>query len=113
MVEAIQNGETSSVDGTSAASPTIAGLVGLINSARIQQGKPTVGFLNPLLYAAWTSTNGAAFNDITIGNNACTEQGCFCKTGFQATSGWDASSGLGTPNLGQLAIQQQRKTFIV
>jgi subtilase family serine protease len=107
----VMNGETSSVDGTSAASPTIAGLVGLINSARIQQGKPTVGFLNPLLYAAWTSTNGAAFNDITIGNNACTEQGCFCKTGFQATSGWDASSGLGTPNLGKLmaAINEMDK----
>ena len=70
-----------------------------------------MGFLNPLLYAAWTSTNGAAFNDITIGNNACTEQGCFCKTGFQATSGWDASSGLGTPNLGKLmaAINEMDK----
>ena len=102
QVYIVMGGRTSSVDGTSAASPTIAGLVGLINSYRLKNGKKTVGFLNPVLYAAHTSTNGTAFNDITNGNNACTEEGCFCKTGFQAGEGWDASSGLGTPNLGNL-----------
>jgi tripeptidyl-peptidase I len=96
----VMHGTTSSVDGTSASTPTIAGLVGQINSQRIEKGKPVVGFLNPLLYAVHNSTGGAAFNDITVGNNACTEQGCLCKTGFLATPGWDAATGLGTPNVG-------------
>ena len=99
----IENGgAVSSVDGTSAASPTIAGLVGLINAHRLKRGRKVVGFINPLLYKIWTYTNGEAFNDITVGSNACTEQGCSCKTGFLAAPGWDASTGLGTPNYGLL-----------
>ena len=87
------------VDGTSAAAPTIAGLVGLINSERLQAGKPAVGFMNPLLYAVHASTP-FAFNDITEGDNRCSESGCQCTTGFPAAKGWDASTGLGTPNFG-------------
>ena len=87
--------------GTSAACPAIAGLVALINSQRLGKGKPALGFLNPLLYKVWTATNGNAFNDIVEGSNHCTEKGCLCKTGFQAAKGWDASSGLGTPNFGR------------
>ena len=98
----VMDNETSSVDGTSAATPTIAGLVGLINTQRIAAGKPAVGFLNPALYKIHSATGGAAFNDIVEGNNACTEQGCWCKTGFAAAPGWDASTGLGTPNLGRI-----------
>ena len=98
----VMGGSRVSVDGTSAASPSIAGIVGLINSARLKNGKPVVGFLNPLLYTAWNVTKGAAFNDITEGSNACTEEGCWCKTGFNAAKGWDASTGLGSPNVGKL-----------
>ena len=43
-----------------------------------------------------------AFNDVTKGDNSCTEDSCKCKTGFGATQGWDAASGLGTPNFGLL-----------
>ena len=96
------NGQVSSVDGTSAASPTIAGIIGLMNAHRLKNGKKVLGFINPLLYKIWTHTNGRAFNDITVGNNACTEQGCSCKTGYMATEGWDAATGLGTPNYGLL-----------
>ena len=96
----VMGNRTSSVDGTSAAAPTVAGLVGLINSRRVEAGLPPVGFFNPMLYRLHNATGGKAFHDITEGNNACTEQGCFCKTGFQATPGWDASTGLGTPNVG-------------
>jgi hypothetical protein len=38
------------VDGTSAAAPTIAGLVALINAHRAKRGRPALGFANPLLY---------------------------------------------------------------
>jgi tripeptidyl-peptidase I len=98
----VMNGKTSSVDGTSAASPTVAGLMGLINTQRLAASRPLLGFVNPLLYQAHNSTNGAAFNDITNGNNACTEEGCWCKTGFEATAGWDAATGLGTLNVGNM-----------
>jgi hypothetical protein len=47
-------------------------------------------------------TNGTAYNDITVGSNKCTESGCLCHTGFEAEPGWDASTGLGTPNLGRM-----------
>ena len=69
------------VGGTSAVAPLWAGLI-----ARINQGlsKP-VGFINPLLYAAPAS---ATFRDITQGNNG----------DYKAGAGWDACTGLGSPN---------------
>lgn len=36
--------------GTSAAAPLIAGMVGLLNDARLRDGRPVMGFLNPWLY---------------------------------------------------------------
>jgi tripeptidyl-peptidase-1 len=41
----------------------------------------------------------AAFRDITVGDNACTEDGCLpgCY-GFKAAKGWDPVTGLGSPN---------------
>lgn len=48
---------------TSAATPTFASIVALVNDALISAGKPALGFLNPFLY----SGGGAAFTDITIG----------------------------------------------
>merc|ERR1719297_221675 len=50
------------VSGTSCASPTAAGIFSLLNDLRMQQGKSTLGFLNPFIYQ-----NAAAFNDITKG----------------------------------------------
>ena len=69
------------VGGTSAVAPLWAGLI-----ARINQGlnKP-LGFINPLLYAAPAN---ATFRDITQGNNG----------DYPAGSGWDACTGLGSPN---------------
>lgn len=56
------------IGGTSAAGPTVGGIVSLINDARLAKGLPTLGFLNPLIY-----TIGAivpdAFNDIVGGSN--------------------------------------------
>ena len=55
-------GEAVSIGGTSASAPTFAGIVSLLNSARLEQGLPPLGFLNPFLYS-----NADAFNDITSG----------------------------------------------
>jgi tripeptidyl-peptidase-1 len=89
------------VDGTSASTPVIAGLVARINAHRAARGRPAVGFLNPLLYRVFAEAP-RAFNDITQGNNRCTEWGCSCQYGFGAAKGWDAATGLGSPNFGRL-----------
>ena len=78
--------------GTSASSPTFAGVIALINDARVAAGKSPMGFLNPFIYA-----NPQAFNDITSGNNP----GCGTP-GFYASEGWDPITGNGTPNFQNL-----------
>ena len=77
------DGSESVFGGTSAVAPLWAGLIALINQAK---GSP-LGFINAKLYA-----NPAALNDITQGNNGA----------FSATPGWDACTGLGSPNGDQL-----------
>ncbi|EJD45531.1 family S53 protease [Auricularia subglabra TFB-10046 SS5] len=81
------------VDGTSCSSPSFASVVALINDRLVAQGSPTLGFLNPLLYA-----NPNAFTDITAGSNP----GCGTN-GFPALTGWDPVTGLGTPIFKSLA----------
>jgi kumamolisin len=80
------DGENAVIGGTSAVAPLWAALVALINE---QTGSP-IGFLNPLIYSKAAETAG--FHDITQGNNGS----------FQANQGWDACTGLGTPDGAQL-----------
>jgi kumamolisin len=75
------DGTDETIGGTSAAAPLWAGLTALLNEGL---GKPA-GFLQPLLYAAATQS---AFRDITQGNNGS----------YQAGPGYDACTGLGSPN---------------
>lgn len=83
------------VAGTSCASPTAAGVIGLLNDLRLQKGKSSLGFLNPLLYS-----QAEAFTDITTGAS----DGCgLLSKGWPATKGWDAVTGLGTPDYSKLA----------
>ena len=77
------DGTNTVIGGTSAVAPLWAGLLARINAAN---GTP-VGYINPRLYA---SPN--ALNDITAGNNG----------DFAAAKGWDACTGLGSPNGAQL-----------
>jgi len=96
------NSDWAGVGGTSASAPTWAGVAARLNDVAIKTtGKP-LGFLNPLLYKM-AAEKPAAFTDVVTGDNKCTEYGCFstCE-GFGATKGWDAVSGLGTPNYKEL-----------
>jgi kumamolisin len=77
--DVVIDGSTTVVGGTSAVAPLWAALIARINAIK---GKP-VGFVNPKLYQA-----ASAFNDITQGNNGS----------FAASPGWDACTGLGSPN---------------
>lgn len=93
----VADGEAEQVDGTSCATPTFAGVVQLLNSDRLLNGKAPLGFLNPFLYGA----GAAALTDITSGKNTgCSGQ--ISGAGFSAVSGWDPATGLGTPNFTKL-----------
>merc|ERR1712232_322624 len=67
------------VAGTSASCPVVAGIIARLNALRASNNMPPMGFLNPFIYK-----NGAAFNDVTLGDNRGSG-----KEGFQALPGWD------------------------
>jgi kumamolisin len=82
------DGSDQTFGGTSAVAPLWAGLIARLNQSL---GAP-LGFVHPQLYQLLGT---AAFNDITSGNNGS----------YQATAGWDACTGLGSPNGTQLASE--------
>ncbi|KAF8655330.1 hypothetical protein AX16_003103 [Volvariella volvacea WC 439] len=89
----IFQGRSVQVGGTSASAPTFAGIVALLNDARLKAGKRPLGFLNPLLYTFGVE----GLTDILEGHNS----GCGTP-GFNVTTGWDPVTGLGTPNFRKL-----------
>ena len=89
------NGGATGAYGTSAATPTFATVVAKLNELRLAAGKAPMGFANPFFYK-----NPDCFQDITTGNNDGRNGG---KGGFPAIKGWDAATGLGSPNFSKLA----------
>lgn len=85
----VWNGTDIHLDGTSAASPTAASIISLVNDARLAAGKSSLGWLNPWLY---TGGGGQVFSDVTCGSAI----GCGVD-GFPAKKGWDPVTGFGTP----------------
>ena len=77
--QVLVDGQTLVIGGTSAVAPLWAGLIARLNAAL---GRP-VGFINPQLYA-----HAAACRDIVSGNNGA----------YKAGPGWDACTGLGSPD---------------
>ncbi|KAK1517009.1 uncharacterized protein CCOS01_12558 [Colletotrichum costaricense] len=109
----VTGGQLGGFQGTSAAAPIWAGMVGMVNAALIQAGKPPMGFINPWLYGAGLQ----AINDVSAGQSV----GCTGTTGFgtqkfppefgaklvpnaswPSVAGWDAVTGLGTPDIGKM-----------
>ncbi|KAJ7764050.1 family S53 protease-like protein [Mycena maculata] len=87
----VNDGGTTSVGGTSCASPIFASFIALVNDRLIACRKPVLGFLNPVLYG----TGKGGLDDVKIGQS----RGCSGSTGgWNATAGWDPVSGLGTPD---------------
>jgi kumamolisin len=85
------DGRQAVIGGTSAVAPLWAGLVALVNESL---GRP-VGFLNPLLY---DTPHG--LRDVTRGDNAVDG-----TPGYSARAGWDACTGLGSPD-GQALVER-------
>ena len=78
------DGKAQVVGGTSAVAPLWAALIGRLAQATGQR----FGLIQPTLYAGITpGTDVAGFNDITSGNNGA----------YSAGPGWDACTGLGSP----------------
>ncbi|TMC28194.1 MAG: hypothetical protein E6J36_00435 [Chloroflexi bacterium] len=83
------------VGGTSSGSPQWAGLIALAD----QMAKHDLGYINPALY---TIANNPAkyandYFDVTVGNNQTST-----IPGYSASKGWDAVTGLGSPNVANL-----------
>jgi kumamolisin len=74
------DGQDDVIGGTSAVAPLWAGLIALLN----QQLGRRLGFVNPLLY----QKGAGGFHDVVKGNNGH----------YDAGKGWDACTGLGSPN---------------
>jgi tripeptidyl-peptidase-1 len=87
-------GRFTGVAGTSASCPVVAGIFARLNGLRLAAGKAPLGFLNPFIYM-----NADAFQDVTKGKNNPGME----KDGFSAIPGWDAASGLGTPDYEKLS----------
>jgi subtilase family serine protease len=83
------------VGGTSCSAPQWAGLIAIAD----QIAGSDLGYINPALYkiANDHAQYAADFFDVTLGNNQTTS-----IPGYSASPGWDAVTGLGTPNAAHL-----------
>jgi kumamolisin len=79
------DGQEATIGGTSAVAPLWAALVALLNE---QRGTP-LGFLNPFLYGS----GDGALRDVTSGDNDLGD-----APAYTAGAGWDACTGLGSPD---------------
>jgi kumamolisin len=80
--------------GTSFAAPMWAAYTALVNQQRAANSDPTIGFLNPTIYAQnVTSSYASDFHDITSGTSGS----------HSAVAGFDLVTGWGSPNTGLLA----------
>ena len=85
------------IGGTSASSPQWAGIVAIADQAN---GGTPLGDINPALYKVASNPTEDAndFFDVTVGNNQVNS----AIAGFSAGTGWDPTTGLGTPNAANL-----------
>ena len=97
----VMNGATKTIGGTSASAPAFAGLISLLNEKRLQEGKPPLGFLNTWLYGLSKECKDG-LTDVLKGTNAIALHGVPERYGWNCTEGWDAATGLGTPNISVL-----------
>ncbi len=68
--------------------------VALANQQALAKGRPTLGFINPAIYALGLGANYTnCFHDITTGNNSWSDS----PNLFYAVPGYDLCSGWGTP----------------
>ena len=90
----VRAGSVEPTGGTSAASPFMAAAMALVEQYARQHGINRLGFMAPLLYqVAGSPEKLPPFHDVTVGSNRY----------YPATTGWDFATGLGSPDVNNLA----------
>ncbi len=90
----IEKGEKDVGGGTSLAAPIWAGFTAIVDQYLKANHDPAVGFFNPILYRLANSSEPyLPFHDITVGGNDF----------YAATPGYDMATGLGSPDVYNLA----------
>jgi len=84
---AAMHGKIITASGTSASAPVVAAVVSMLNNERLNMGKETLGFINPILYR-----HRHAMNDVVTGGMG----GCGVAEAYRAVEGWDPVTGLGS-----------------
>jgi kumamolisin len=79
--------------GTSQSAPIWAALTAVMNQFLLSSGGRPIGSLNAMLYQIAAGSSRPAFRDISLGANAVD----------MATPGYDLITGLGSPNIDNLA----------
>jgi kumamolisin len=92
-VKIVLNGDTVVGGGTSQSAPIMAGLAAVMTQFLKANGGREIGDINPLLYQIAEGAPLPAFRDVTLGGNAVDTAG----------PGFDLVSGLGTPDVENLA----------
>jgi subtilase family serine protease len=100
----ISEGATYTVGGTSAAAPSFAGMIAVLNQYLVQNGVQTksgLGNINPKLYGMAAAGTSGVFHDVTTGNNIvpCEANTPNCvngQLGYTAGVGYDLVTGLGS-----------------
>jgi hypothetical protein len=108
------------ISGTSASAPSFAGIMALVDQNRGRQGQAdyTLYRLAAAESAYPTQCNGSntttppattcIFNDVTVGNNVVPGE---VGTQYQATPGYDLTTGLGSVNVANLVTAWGASTF--
>ena len=92
-VKIVFNQEVVAGGGTSLATPVWAGITAVMDQYMLERGGRLLGALNPLLYNIAAGARFPAFRDVVLGGNAVDSAG----------PGYDLVSGLGTPDVDNLA----------
>jgi kumamolisin len=92
-VKIVLGGDVVIGGGTSQSAPIWAGLTAIMDQYLLANGGGLIGEINPLLYRIATGAPRPAFRDITLGANAVDLAG----------PGYDLVTGLGTPDIDNLA----------
>ena len=87
----IFNGSLAAVGGTSASSPSLAGIMSMVHQKNGVQGNASPAFY--AISAKQALGGPAAFHDITLGSNSVPG-----VVGYSAAAGYDPASGLGSVN---------------
>ena len=109
--EVIYAGKQKPSGGTSAAAPVWGAIIGLLNDARFKAGKPSLGWLNPLIYKHGPNVLTDITGGYSVGCNGVNTQtgqpepagsGIVLGARWNATDGWDPVTGFGTPDFVKL-----------